>query len=179
MKIALDVDGVLADVILPWIEHNNSKREKISKSDITDWDFSKKFKIDRYDFYHELSLCWKNWSSIPPTQESLSKITKNLSEIGQVDIVTAREKNTNSYVKNWLSHHNIVYDNYVPVIDGTMKVDLDYDVFIDDSPLNALQIIQKNKKIILYSQPWNKHVSENQVLRISNLEDAIKKINLL
>ena len=34
MKIALDVDGVLADVILPWIEHNNSKRKKISKSDI-------------------------------------------------------------------------------------------------------------------------------------------------
>ena len=179
MKIALDVDGVLADVILPWLEHNNSKRKKISKSDIIDWDFWKKFKINRYDFYQELSLCWKNWSSIPPTQQNLSAITKNLSKLGQVDIVTAREKNTNSYVKNWLNHHNIIYDNYVSVIDGTMKVDLDYDVFIDDSPLNALQISQKNKKIILYSQPWNKHVSNDLVLRISNLEDAIKQINLL
>ena len=179
MKIALDVDGVLADVIQPWIDYNNSKRKKIFKSDIVDWDFWKKFKIDPYDFYQELSLCWKNWLSIPPTQKNLSNITKNLSDIGQVDIVTAREKYTNSYVKKWLNHHNIVYDDYVSVIDGTMKVDLEYDVFIDDSPLNALQMIQKNKKIILYSQPWNKHVSNNQVIRISNLEEAIKRINFL
>ena len=179
MKIALDVDGVLADVIQPWIEQNNSKRKKISKSDIIDWDFWKKFKINRYEFYQELSLCWKNWSLIPPTQENLSKITQNLSDIGQIDIVTAREKDTNSYVKNWLNHHNIVYDNYVPVIDGTMKADLEYDVFIDDSPLNAVKMVQKNKKIILYSQPWNKHVSNNQIIRISNLQEAIRRINLL
>ena len=58
-----------------------------------------------------------------------------------------------------------------------MKADLDYDVFIDDSPLNALKIIQQNKKIILYSQPWNQHISEKEVFRISNLSEAIEKLN--
>ena len=38
------------------------------------------------------------------------------------------------------------YDNYVSVIDGPMKVDLDYDVFIDDSPLNALKFYKIIKK---------------------------------
>ena len=92
-----------------------------------------------------MSSCWKNWSSIPPTEENLSLITKNLSNLGQVDIVTARERFTNSFVKNWLDHHNISYDNYVSVIDGPMKADLDYDVFIDDSPLNALRILQQKQ----------------------------------
>jgi uncharacterized HAD superfamily protein len=59
-----------------------------------------------------------------------------------------------------------------------MKADLDYDVFIDDSPLNALRILQRNKKVILYSQPWNKHISENQIHRISNLSEAVEKIKL-
>ncbi len=178
MKIALDVDGVLADVITPWIAFSNTIRQKISKHDITDWDFWKKFQIDRYDFYTELNSCWKNWLSIPPTEDNLSYVTKNLSNLGQVDIVTAREDKTNSFVKNWLNHHNISYDSYVSVVDGPMKADLDYDVFIDDSPLNAQKFLQNGKKLILYSQPWNHHINENRIHRISSLSEAIKKIKL-
>jgi hypothetical protein len=177
MKIALDVDGVLADVIQSWLNYNNSIRQEILKHEISDWDFWKKFKINRYDFYAELSSCWKNWLSIPPTENNLSSVTKSLSEMGQVDIVTARERSTDFFVKNWLSHYNISYDNYVSVIDGPMKAELDYDVFIDDSPLNALKIIQQKKKIILYSQPWNQHVLEDQIHRVSNLSEAIENIN--
>ena len=177
MKIALDVDGVLADVIQSWLNYSNSIRDKISKHEITDWDFWKKHQINRYDFYAELSSCWKNWKEIPATENNLSLVTKNLSELGNVDIVTARERSTDSFVKNWLEYYDVSYDNYVSVIDGPMKADLDYDVFIDDSPLNALKIIQQNKKIILYSQPWNQHISEKEVFRISNLSEAIEKLN--
>ncbi|WP_316506670.1 5' nucleotidase, NT5C type [Nitrosopumilus sp.] len=176
MKIALDVDGVLADVIQSWLHYNNSIRKEISKSDITSWDFWKKFQINRYDFYHELSLCWKDWGSIPPTEKNLSSVIKDLSKLGQVDIVTARESSTDPFVKKWLDHHNIPYDNYVSVVDGPIKADLAYDVFIDDSPLNALKFVENSKKIILYSQPWNQHISEIQVQRVSNFSEIIEKI---
>jgi uncharacterized protein len=176
MKIALDVDGVLADVILSWIAYSNTIRSKITKNDITDWDFWRKFKINRYDFYTELNSCWKNWNSIPVTEKNLSSTTKKLSNLGQVDIVTAREHSTNSFVKSWLNHHNISYDNYVSVIDGPMKANLDYDIFIDDSPLNVSNFLQHNKKVILYSQPWNEHLSENQIPKISNLSEVFELI---
>ena len=129
-------------------------------------------------FYAELNSCWKNWNSIPPTEKNLSSVTKDLSNLGQVDIVTARERSTDSFVKNWLNHHNISYDNYVSVIDGPMKANLDYDVFIDDSPLNALNIIQHNKKIFLYSQPWNKNILEKGIYKISNLSEAVEKLKM-
>jgi len=177
MKIALDVDGVLADVIKSWLNYSNTIRPKISKHEITDWEFWKKFQINRFDFYTELSSCWKNWKSIPVTEENLSTITKNLSNLGQVDIVTAREKSTDSFVKNWLTYHNILYDNYVSVIDGPMKAKLDYDVFIDDSPLNAEKFLKNDKKVILYSQPWNEHMSDDRIFRITNLSEAVDKIN--
>ncbi len=176
MKIALDVDGVLADVITSWINYNNSIRPKISKHEITDWEFWKKFEINPFDFYIELNSCWKNWDTIPPTEENLSSVTNSLSNLGQVDIVTARERSTDSFVKSWLNYHNVTYDNYVSVIDGPMKADLDYDIFIDDSPLNAEKFLKNNKKIILYSQPWNQHISENKIHRISNLWQAVEQI---
>ena len=172
MKIALDVDGVLADVIVSWINYNNSIRKKISKPDITDWQFWRKFQIDSFDFYSELNYCWKNWSTIPATEENLSHVTKLLADIGQVDIVTARDSSTDPFVKAWLEHHRISYNNYISVIDGPMKADLDYDVFIDDSPLNAEKFIKNNKKVILYSQPWNQHISGDRIKRVSNLIQA-------
>ena len=57
-----------------------------------------------------------------------------------------------------------------------MKADLDYDIFIDDSPLNTIKFLENNKKVILYSQPWNQHISNNKIFRISNLSQAIEKI---
>ena len=178
MKIALDVDGVLADVIESWLTYSNKIRPNISKDDITNWDFWKKFKINRYDFYEELTSCWKNWNSIPPTENNLSITTKNLSNFGQVDIVTARESSTDSFVKNWLKLHDITYHNYVSVIDGPMKADLDYDVFIDDSPLNAIKFLKHKKNVFLYSQPWNQHISNQNVQRVSTLSEAIEKLKL-
>ena len=179
MKIALDVDGVLADVIISWMNYSNSIRQKITKNQITNWEFWKEFQINPFDFYAELSLCWKNWMSIPTTEKNLSSITKSLSSIGQVDVVTARERSTDSFVKSWLDYHDISYNNYVSVIDGPMKAELDYDVFIDDSPLNVEKFLTNNKKVILYSQPWNEHVSDDQIIRVSNLSEAIEKIKLI
>jgi 5'(3')-deoxyribonucleotidase len=175
-KIALDVDGVIADVIESWLIYSNKIRSPISKEEITNWDFWKKFKINRYDFYKELTMCWKNWNTLPPMEPNLSQITKNLSEFGQVDIVTARELSTDNFVKNWLKLHGIVYENYVSVIDGTMKADLDYDLFIDDSPLNAKRFVENEKNFFLYSQPWNKHIpTKNQ--RIFSLSDAVNQLS--
>ena len=178
MKIALDVDGVLADVIESWLIYNNKIRNNISKDEITNWDFWKKFKINRYDFYEELSTCWKNWNTIPPTEDNLSIITENLSNFGQVDIVTAREISTDPFVKNWLKQHDITYHNYVSVIDGPMKANLDYDIFIDDSPLNAIKFLERKKNVFLYSQPWNQNISNPNIQRISTLSEAVEKLKL-
>jgi 5'(3')-deoxyribonucleotidase len=176
MKIALDVDGVLADVIESWLIFSNKKRPRILKENVKNWDFWKEFEINRFDFYKELTSCWKNWISIPPTEQNLSSTSKTLSNLGQVDIVTARERSTDSFVKNWLKFHGIVYENYVSVIDGPMKADLDYDVFIDDSPLNAIKFLKNNKNVFLYTQPWNQHIKNKNIKRISKLSEVVEKL---
>ena len=71
MKIALDVDGVLADVIKSWLHYSNTRRGIITKNEITEWDFWKKFDIKPDEFDDELSFCWKLWEKIPPTENEL------------------------------------------------------------------------------------------------------------
>ncbi len=178
MRIALDLDGVLADVILPWIAYNNTIRPLITKHDITDWMFWKRLKIKPEQFYTELGMCWKDWRSIPATEEGLPDTTRRLSELGQVDIVTAREPFTDSFVREWLTHHGIAYDGYVSVAAGTMKADLNYDVFIDDSPLNAQEFVRRGRSVILYAQPWNSHI-QGGIPRVADLKEAVRRVSLL
>lgn len=176
MKIALDVDGVLADVIKSWLHYNNNRRKTITKNEITEWDFWKKFAIKPDQFDNELSLCWRSWEQIPPTESKLSSAVCELTNLGTVDIVTAREHSTNTYVKNWLKTQNITYHKYVPVEDGQKKAELNYDIYIDDSPINAEQIANIGKNILLYSQPWNLAIHDSRIKRIEKLMDAVKII---
>ena len=140
MKIALDVDGVLADVIESWLSYNNKIRPTISKSQISEWDFWKNHDINKFDFYNELSICWKSWESIPPTENNISSVTKQLSNFGTVDIVTARDDSTHDDVKKWLKLHNIDFKNYVGVLEGVEKSKLDYDIFIDERDGNKYKM---------------------------------------
>ena len=177
MRIALDVDGVLADVIAPWLARSNRIRPEISRDQVDDWDFWKRFGIDRYDFYAELGACWRDWRSIPPTEPGLASVSREMRKLGRVDIVTSREPQTDPFVRDWLGHHGIAYDGYVSVADGPMKADLDYDLFIDDSPLNAARMLQNGRRIVLYSQPWN--ASLTGIHRISSLSEVFEKIRML
>jgi len=177
LKIALDVDGVLADVIKSWLSYNNKIRPIISKSQISEWDFWKNHDINKFDFYNELSICWKSWENIPPTENNIASATKQLSNIGTVDIVTARDDSTHDDVKKWLRLHNIDFNNYVGVLEGIEKSKLDYDVFIDDSPLNAKSILEQGKSVILYSQPWNLSFEDKRATRIHELKSAVSIID--
>jgi 5'(3')-deoxyribonucleotidase len=176
LRIGLDVDGVLADVIQSWLSYNNNIRSTILKSEISEWDFWKKFHINKFDFYKELSVCWSSWEKIPATENDISSATADLSKLGTVDIVTAREESTHVHVKNWLRSKNITYNNYVGVLEGIEKTKLDYDIFIDDSPINAKSMLDGGKSVLLYTQPWNLDFDDPRAQRIYKLKDAVSAI---
>jgi len=180
MRIALDVDGVLADVMESWLDITNPGRlAPLAKSDMTSWDFWARHGIKKRDFYHQLDSCWRQWQSIPPTEPDLAGPSRALGELGDVDIVTARSPVTNRHVKAWLADQGIPYDRYVQVAAGRMKAGLDYDVYIDDSPVNVGAFLAGGKRVVLYTQPWNAAVPEDppsRVVRISRLGQAADAI---
>lgn len=172
LKIALDLDGVLADSISVWLAiWNASKGSSLKLEDVKCWDFWKELGITSSEFHRIFYEAWKNWKSIQPTEPNIVHKVIMLEELGKVDIVTSRPKNTRLYVLKWLEKHGLGNKDVVFVKSDKSK--LDYDVYIDDSPINAEEAASAGKYVALYDRPWNRHVKEtDKIRRVINLDDA-------
>jgi len=116
---------------------------------------------------------WRLWKIMPPTEDSLSEKVREIKRFGKVDIVTARPRVTERYVLNWLRLHEIPYDEYVWIRSCREKPRLNYDVYIDDSPLIVDGCMRRRRLLILYDRPWNRRVQENiHVRRIKSLSQV-------
>src|SRR5512136_2600028 len=135
LKIAVDLDGVLAEAMIGWCELFNERHgESLSLEDISAWDVWKLVKIQRDEFFRLLDDAWLQWERIPITEQYAPEQIKLLNGLGTVDIVTGRSARTVDSAKEWLKAHLIPYNKFVRTESTIAKTRLDYDVFIDDSP---------------------------------------------
>jgi len=179
MRIALDVDGVLADLITTLLTvYEEETGIKIRPEEVDSWDFWRRYNISRQQFIQLLIKTWDRWRDIQPTENDLAEDVEELNRLGHIDIVTQRPAKTINNVKKWLAHHGIKYRNFTWVPPKSTKAILNYHVFIDDSPKLAEELIKLGKSMLLYNQPWNKTIKETKTLkRVSSLDDCIKILN--
>jgi 5'(3')-deoxyribonucleotidase len=181
MKIALDVDSVLADVIVTWLDvYREFSGHSLMKTEVNTWNFWRNLDLTRKQFEDIFTESWCRWEQIPPTENNLAGTVKHLRQLHTVDIVTGRTLNTVPDVKKWLSWQNIAYEQFVRVPAYTLKSNLEYDVFIDDSPYNVMGAAFKNRYSILYDQPWNQDVEPHpSIFRVKNLLEALEIVEKL
>jgi uncharacterized HAD superfamily protein len=174
MRIALDLDGVLADTIKVWLRIWNEERfPKLTYESIDTWDFWRKLGIPESEFAGVFARAWRMWEEIPPLEEGLAEKVRRLSELGRVDVVTGRPVEERERVVLWLRKHGIGYERLV--VGATDKIRLGYEVYIDDSPIVATQGASSGRLVLLRDQPWNREVRSNYyVRRIRGLEEAIR-----
>ncbi|MEM2237082.1 MAG: hypothetical protein QXR26_00100 [Candidatus Caldarchaeum sp.] len=178
MHIALDVDGVLADLAGMIVKlYREETGVSIDRSIITEWEFWHKLSMTRQQFMEMIVKAWSRWFEIQPLEDDLSEDVEALSRIGVVDILTQRPAQTINYVKQWLKHHNIRYRMFTWVPLKASKVSFVYDVYIDDSPRLAEQLQKTNRLLLLYDQPWNMNVNiGHNILRVRSLDEAVERL---
>lgn len=179
MRIAIDLDGVLANSIAVWIQIWNERYSpRLRYEDVDEWDFWRKLGIDEGLFASIFNEAWESWGSIPPMEDDLPAKVERLRRFGGVDVITGRPKSNAPYIRNWLRMHAIPHDDLR--IGVASKARLPHAVFIDDSPANAGEIALTGRPVLLRDQPWNKHVKENRLIRrIPDLDEAIRVISRL
>jgi len=157
LKIAVDLDGVLAEAMIGWCElYNERHGQSLILEDIRAWDVWKLVKIQRDEFFRLLDDAWLQWERIPLTEQDAAEQVKLLHDFGTVDVVTGRSARTVVSAKEWLKSHSIPYDRFVRTESTIAKIRLDYDVFVDDSPALMQHIASKSTALgILYTRPWN------------------------
>ena len=176
MRIALDVDGVLANLIEPLLRlYENETGVRISVEEVDEWDFWRKHGLSKQGFIELLIRTWARWWEIEPIEDDVAEDVEKLNQLGQVDIVTQRPAKTVSYVKEWLSKHGIRYRKFTWVPPRTTKAKFGYDIYIDDSPKLAEELNKLGKPMLLYNQPWNRSFGETKVVRrVYSLDDCIE-----
>ena len=182
LRIALDLDGVLAETMDAWCKKANEEFGKSLKlEDLNTWASWGIVGISKNDFYRILDEVWDSWKEIPPTEPGIAEKVAKIENFGQLDIVTGRSLNTLESVKKWLKYHHVRYENFVRVRGWRDKVHLDYDVFIDDAP-ELMPMISRSPLAwgILYDRPWNSDVLDMpRVLKAKNwgqIPELLQKI---
>ena len=167
LKIAVDLDGVLAEAMIAWCElYNKRYGQSISLEDIRAWNVWKIVKIPHDAFFRILDDAWAQWERIPATEENVGEQVKLLRECGTVDVVTGRSAQTVASAKKWLKANSIPYDRFVRTESTLAKIRLDYDVFVDDSPTLMQLIASRSMALgILYTRPWNRDAQVPTVAR--------------
>lgn len=161
LKIAVDLDGVLAESMLVWCERANREfGTRLRMDDLDSWSSWKKFPISKDDFYRVLDESWDEWREIPPTEPDIAEKVARIEKFGDIDIVTGRSKRTVEAARSWIDHQKVRYRRFVRVLGWRDKILLDYDVYIDDAP-DLMPLISHSLKAwgILYERPWNRSVA--------------------
>ena len=174
LRIAMDLDGVLADTVQSLCKILNSRHAtEYTPEKFDRWNAWEVAHISREEFLRTLDEAWFNWRQIPAMENDLESKVSRLTKFGTIDIVTGRSEATVPCAQEWLQSQRIPYSNFVRTTSGSAKADLDYDIFIDDSDyLMSLVASRLFGFGILYTQPWNRSAKiMPRVFRANNWEE--------
>jgi 5'(3')-deoxyribonucleotidase len=181
LKIAVDIDGVLADqvaAVLDVIEKEYGRKYSKSDVDCAHWCF------EGGDIWHEIARLLADQEyvlRVPPLEGSEDAIRK-LAE-HDVFVVTARRPNTENATRKWLRTYFPGLKGYFYAKTGT-KHCIPSDVLVDDFDLNIVEFVKSDPRRtgILFMQPWSRNgldIEEysDQIYLCSEWQSVIKAIS--
>lgn len=158
MKVAIDVDGVLADhvpAVLSLIRRENPDFS-MTKADIQTWDEAlPSISSDMKKEVMEAESDPEFIKSMPPVEGAIEATNQLASEGHEIIIVTSRPESLLPATHEWLKAHEIPHRREESLsTNGVSKSIADAEVLIDDFPGN-LHEFRNGRFGILFEQPWN------------------------
>lgn len=177
MKIAVDIDGVILDMVIKVCEIFNERFNKnYTKDDVKRWEFFKDWNVPEEEIFKIFYKAYEESMTLPLIDENTLYILKKLNNQNNVDLVTARnikyeihliDRLTSLDFKKGVHYINLIHVESKPY---DAKIRLGYDILIDDNP-NLVKSAKSfpDIRILLYDQPWNRYVGEiKNVVRVYN-----------
>jgi len=170
--IAIDIDGVLADIHSVVIQKIQKKLGlKETPPTPTKWDFFDEIGITKKDFWRAYIELWsQEYQLIPLIEPDAPTIVAELRRRYEVHIMSSRPKETFAGTASWLRLRGIEYDKLLllpPLADKTEYIE-EYLFLVDDNPNFA----SRSNKVILYDRPWNRHIEAKR--RIRSLRELLE-----
>ena len=180
MRIAVDLDGVLADTMVTFCAILNKRHStRFTVDSFIQWNAWDIAQITKREFFQTLNEAWFDWENIPPVEENIGEKVRRIHKLGRMDIVTGRSLETVQSAKAWLEKMQVDYDEFVRTASTNEKAFLSYDVFIDDAPdLMATISSSVTAYGILYTQPWNRNApGMTRIFKVSRWDQIPKLLD--
>lgn len=182
MKIAVDLDGVIWDIMISFVNIYNEEYDKsLHVYDVNKWAF---FTDEEFNNVYPKTL--EKIDEYPAIDDNICHYLFLLNGKHDVKILT-HEANPVRVLKKKLESFGIREGfEYLELIkqdfkEHPKKTDIKFDVYIDDCPLMIDDIKNYPDRILLlFEQPWNRDCEEtSNVIRVKGWKDVMKKIKEL
>lgn len=187
LKISLDFDGVLGRTMSTVCDIMNIlKGENHTHKNIITWDYWQN--LGHNDQFNRILDYFDKEGRlmIKPYDEYIFNALWEISNLNhQVHIVTANNQSAEKSIWEWVTYNYGVGKNepfFCPIslvnclgrVSATDKLNLDYSIYIDDSPHLAEEAKNHlNKFILLANAPWNKNIKDsNNVKRFESWKEV-------
>lgn len=135
--VAVDVDGVCADLMTVWLQRYNKEfNDTLTPDQITDWDISRFVKVHARTRIHELLHDRSLYDEVQPYPGAVEAVMALRALQCRVVFATTAASGHAGAKLHWLEHHGFLRSNHPyphpDYIEITDKALLDVDVLIDD-----------------------------------------------
>lgn len=159
MRIAVDVDGVLADHFVPFAERYREETGfELRRNDLNTWDVPLPESEDDATLLDAVisGLGEPEYLRRAPLVPGARRGVSRLRDRGhEIVIATHRQSETHPVTREWLDRKGVTYDEYVSDVPDD-KGSLDADLLIDDYHGNVRDALDAGSHGLLMLQPWNR-----------------------
>ncbi len=171
MRIMLDLDGVVWDIMRIFVEiHNEIYNRGVKYEDIDGWWF---FPQDEFETVYPLTL--PRIMDYPVLDNYADTYIFGLNITNDLSILTAEANTKEVLIKKLESLHifeGTHYDELITVDPKDSKLNYEADVYIDDNPNMAKEMVEyPDRTLLLYDQPWNKKFDDIKTENVWRVHD--------
>lgn len=172
MRIAIDVDDVIVDLMPTWLaEYNRQSGETLMPNDMTQWDMSKLVK-DSKMLYAILDT--PIWNEAKPVRGAGMAVYKMLR--ADIDVIFVTAQYNKSKVEWLIKHGYIEAERDRRFVVASDKSLIDADALIDDKAENVIRFPAGG---VIFARPWNDiKLWPTNVERLDNWEQIIKYMDI-
>lgn len=179
LKIMVDIDGVIWDIMHIFVEiYNKLYEENVKYEDIDQWYF---WSQDRWDVVYPLTL--PRIMEYPVIDKDISSHLFILNRSYDINFLT-KEQNPIGTIIEKLRTIDIIkgreYNSIAKIEITDKKVNYETDIYIDDCPNMIDDMLDyPTRVLLLYDRPWNKNykIKSKNVIRVFTWNEIFKYIN--
>lgn len=180
MKLAFDVDNVLADSMTCWCEKATAYLGlSVSKSSIKSHKIVGSVPVKPREIFRLQDEVWSEWEHLPPTEDDIAQKIAVLREYDfEIHIVTQRPLRSIRFVKKWLSKMKINYDGFHSLGPYRSKTEVPVDALVDDAPNEIRKFVKMGRMGFLYKQPWNRKIRISKAIFVNNIGEVLRHFKI-